>query len=240
MSTRYRAPSKDCLGAVLWNSPPCTGRSDLRAQGFTSEPEFAVIMVIGGSSVTQQPCARRTSAGGDMAQRAFPRGDDLATPGRRGEVVPRAWPAPAEWDLPTIEVVGVAGEHGVALAAYVQLVGAHLHHRGIGVGNVSVFAPTPHRALSASMVLRSPSRQACRAGWHEELGWWIGGATTDTNLTLSTPCWLGVLLPAAYRAAELLDVAATSGIDPAVPARTLRYRFADEPSLLAELQRALR
>ena len=158
-----------------------------------------------------------------------------------GEVERNERPAVARGELPTIELLGAAAESSIALAGYVSAVCARLHDLGIVAEKVSVFASDPHRALSASMVLRVPSKGAVYgAGWHEELGWWVEGNRDGTLAAASVPCWLGVLLPAAYRAANLLHDAVTRGIGRPAAARALRYRFIDENSLLAELRRARR
>lgn len=164
----------------------------------------------------------------------------------------------------TIEMVGAPGELGLALAAYAQAVSLRLSAQGLLAATVCVFAPTPHRPLSASMLLGESTagkwaqlaRHPC--GWHEELGWWIRDSRHNGPPGCAVPRWLGTLLPPADQAARLLwealrhnesrrdgarhhtpeQLGDRDTTDRHPPVRVLRYRGTDEHVLLRDLCRA--
>lgn len=156
---------------------------------------------------------------------------------------------------PTFDMIGAPGALGMALAGYVQAVSHRLSERGLNADTVSVFAPTPHRPLSASMLLRSPLGPRLRSGWHEELGWWIADSRHLDPSDCAVPRWLGTLVPAAEHAARLLREALPPDeprhlqqggsvdrhlTDRSPGARVLRYRGTDEHLLLRRLRQASR
>jgi hypothetical protein len=144
-----------------------------------------------------------------------------------------------ENNLPIVEVVGNRDEHVAALAAYLNAVSSYLDGRGLITEQVRLFSPGPYCTLSATMTLRSSvSFARCSAGWHEELGWWVtGNAASHTSGPAS--CWLGALVPSAHRAAEIIDSAVCNSGERDVPARVLRYRLADNESIITSLRRAV-
>jgi hypothetical protein len=173
-----------------------------------------------------------------MAQHLFSRTGDLAAVRSTDSVAPEP-DRMTHRSRPIIDV-GEESEQSVALTEYLHAVSEHLRRRELFTDAVCVFSPTPHRALSATMTLRS-SRTGVMisAGWHEELGWWVSGrAGAGSGPAWSGQCWLGELLPTASRAAELLDSAVREGVGRDAPPRVLRYRRAAGRFSVAEMLRA--